>query len=125
MKRFKGKYNEDASVAASGQPYDHTRLAIRALNEAGTLKFETLVEHIREKMKYKGIWQLYDFATYNDFWNDFAGEGTLHQLSRNDVRTGNFMKGFFFPMVQMFGGKGKVLWPLDLADAQFKAPPWV
>jgi hypothetical protein len=91
----------------------------------GTLKFEKLVEHIREKVKYKGVWQLYDFATYNDFWKDFSEEGTLHQLSRNDVRTGNFMEGFFFPMAQMFGGKPKIVWPLDLAEAQFKAPPWV
>jgi branched-chain amino acid transport system substrate-binding protein len=125
MKRFKDKYGIGAGIAPSGQPYDHTRLAIKALNEVGTLKFEYLVEHIREKMKYKGVWQLYDFATYNDFWKDFSEEGTLHQLSRNDVRTGDFMKGFFFPMVQMFGGKPKILWPLDLAEGKFKAPPWV
>ena len=68
---------------------------------------------------------MYDFATYNDFWKDFSEEGTLHQLSRNDVRTGNFMEGFFFPMAQMFDGKPKIIWPLDLAEAQFKAPPWV
>ena len=125
MKRFKDKYGIDAGIAPCGQPYDHTRLAIKALNETGTLKFETLVEHIREKVKYKGVWQMYDFATYNDFWKDFSEEGTLHQLSRNDVRTGNFMEGFFFPMAQMFGGKPKILWPIDLAEGQFKAPPWV
>jgi branched-chain amino acid transport system substrate-binding protein len=125
MQRFKDKYDIDAGIAPSGQPYDHTRLAINVLNEVGTLKFEKLVEHIREKVKYKGIWQMYDFATYNDFWKDFSEEGTLHQLSRNDIRTGNFMEGFFFPMAQMFGGKPKILWPTDLAEAQFKAPPWV
>jgi len=125
MKRFKDKYGFDAGIAPSGQPYDHTRLAIKVLNETGTLKFETLVEHIREKVKYKGVWQMYDFATYNDFWKDFSKEGTLHQLSRNDIRTGNFMEGFFFPMAQMFGGKPKILWPLDLAEGEFKAPPWV
>lgn len=125
MKRFKDKYGIDAGIAPSGQPYDHTRLAIKALNDAGTLKFEPLVTHIREKVKHKGVWQMYDFATYNDFWKDFSEEGTLHQLSRNDVRTGNFMEGFFFPMVQMFGGKPKILWPLDLAEGEFTAPPWV
>jgi hypothetical protein len=61
----------------------------------------------------------------NDFWKDFSEEGTLHQLSRNDVRTGNFMEGFFFPMAQMFDGKPKIIWPLDLAEGEFKAPPWV
>jgi len=125
LKRFKAKYGVEASIAPAGHPYDHTRLAIDILNEVGTLDFEKLVEHIREKVKYKGVWQFYDFATYNDFWKDFSQEGTLHQLSRNDVRTGDFMKGFFMPMAQMFGGKPKIIWPLDLADAQFKAPPWL
>jgi branched-chain amino acid transport system substrate-binding protein len=125
MKRFKDKHGMEAGIAPSGQPYDHTRLAIKALNDAGTLKYEYLVEHIREKVKHKGVWQMYDFATYNDFWKDFSEEGTLHQLSRNDVRTGDFMKGFFFPLVQMFGGKHKILWPLELKEATFKAPPWV
>ena len=125
MKRFKDKYGIEAGIAPSGQPYDHTRLAIKVLNDVGTLKFEKLVEHIREKVKHKGVWQMYDFATYNDFWKDFSEEGTLHQLSRNDVRTGNFMKGFFFPLAQMFEGKPKILWPLDLAEGEFKAPPWV
>ena len=125
MNRFKDKYGVDAGIAPSGQPYDHTRLAIKVLKDVGSLKFEKLTEHIREKVKYKGIWQLYDFATYNDFWNDFSQEGTLHQLSRNDVRTGDFMKGFFFPMAQMLGGKPKIIWPLDLAEAKFKAPPWL
>ncbi|MBW2057603.1 MAG: ABC transporter substrate-binding protein [Deltaproteobacteria bacterium] len=126
MRRFKAKYGVEAGIAPSGQPYDHTRMAIKILNEAGTIKnFEKLVEHVREKVKYKGVWQLYDFATYNDFWKDFSEEGTLHQLSRNDIRTGGFMKGFFFPMVQMFGGKPNILWPLDLATAEFKAPPWI
>ncbi len=125
MRRFRAKYGIEAGIAPSGHPYDHTRLAIKILNDVGTLDFEKLVEHIREKVKYKGVWQFYDFATYNDFWNDFSREGTLHQLSRNDVRTGDFMKGFFMPMAQMFGGKPEIVWPLNLATAEFKAPPWL
>ena len=125
LKRFKDRYGFDASIAPSGQPYDYTRMTFKILNEVGTLKFEKLCYHIREKVKYKGVWQLFDWATYNDFWKDFSQEGTLHQLSRNDVRTGDYMKGFFFPLVQMFGGKHKIIWPLDLADAEFKAPPWL
>jgi len=125
LKRFKDRYCFDASIAPSGQPYDYTRMTFKILNEVGTLKFEKLCYHIREKVKYKGVWQLFDWATYNDFWKDFSQEGTLHQLSRNDVRTGDYMKGFFFPLVQMFGGKHEIIWPLDLADAEFKAPPWL
>jgi ABC-type branched-subunit amino acid transport system substrate-binding protein len=125
LKRFKDKYGIDASIAPSGQPYDYTRLAIKVLNDVGTLDFDKLCYHVREKVKYKGVWQFFDWATYNDFWTDFSTEGTLHQLSRNDVRTGDYMKGFFFPFVQMFGGKPKILWPVDLAEAEFKAPPWL
>lgn len=125
LKRFKDRYGIDASIAPSGQPYDYTRLAVKVLNEVGTLKFEKLCYHFREKVKYKGVWQFFDFATYNDFWTDFSQEGTLHQLSRNDVRTGDYMKGFFFPLVQMFGGKHKIVWPVKLSTAEFKAPPWV
>jgi len=124
LKRFKDKYGQEASIAPSGQPYDYVRLTIKVLNELGTLDYEKLCYHLREKVKYKGVWQFIDFATYNDFWTDFSTEGTLHQLSRNDVRTGDFGKGFFFPLVQMFGGKPKIIWPLDLADGEFKAPPW-
>jgi hypothetical protein len=43
MKRFKDKYGIDAGIAPCGQPYDHTRLAIKVLNDVGTLKFEKLV----------------------------------------------------------------------------------
>jgi branched-chain amino acid transport system substrate-binding protein len=124
LKRFEAKYGEKASIAPSGQPYDYTRLAIKVLNKLGTLDYEKMCTYIREKVKYKGTWQFIDFATYNDFWTDFSTEGTLHQLSRNDVRTGDFGKGFFFPLVQMFNGEPKIIWPLDLADGKFKAPPW-
>ncbi len=125
LKRFKDKFGEDASLAPAGQPYDYTRLSIKILNEVGSLDFEKLCTHIREKVKYKGVWQFIDFATYNDFWTDFAGQGTLHQLSRNDVRTGDVGEGFFFPLVQTMGGKPKILWPLELAAGEFKAPPWL
>lgn len=125
MKRFKDKFGEDPSLAPAGQPYDFTRLTIKVLNEVGSLDFEKLCTHFREKVKYQGVWQFIDFATYNDFWTDFSGEGTLHQLSRNDVRTGNVGKGFFFPLVQMMGGKPKILWPTELAEGEFKAPPWL
>lgn len=125
LKRFNAKYGEDASIAPAGQPYDYARLSIKVLNKVGSLDFEKLCTHLREKVKYKGVWQFIDFATYNDFWTDFSNKGTLHQLSRNDVRTGNFGEGFFFPLVQMTGGKPKIIWPIDLADGEFKAPPWV
>ncbi len=124
--RFKEKFGVEPSTAPSGQPYDYTRLAIKSLNKTGTLDFETLVKYLREEVKYSGTWQHIDWATYNDFWNDFANEGTLHALSRNDVRTGEYLKtGFFFPMAQMFKGKPQIVWPTRFATTEFKLPPWL
>lgn len=126
LKRFKDKYGIEASIAPSGDPYDHTRLAVHILNKFGSLDFDPLVHFIREKVKYKGVWQFYNFSDYNDFWSDFSTQDTLHELSRNDVRTGEFLKtGFFMPMAQMFDGKPKVIYPPNMAASQFKAPPWI
>lgn len=112
--RFKAKYGEDPSITASGLPYDYTRMAIKAINQAGTLKREVLIETIRS-MEYKGIWNLYKFAK----------EPGPNATSPNEVMTGPFMKGFFFPMVQLMGGERKVIWPLEFASAEFVAPPWL
>ena len=125
-KRFKEKFGVEPSPAPSGQPYDYTRLAMKSLNKVGTLDFEKLVKYFREEVKYSGVWQYFDWATYNDFWKDFAGEATLHALSRNDVRTGEYLKtGFFFPMAQMMKGKPNIVWPNKFATAEFKLPPWL
>ena len=89
-------------------------LCIEAINQAGTLKREALIETIRS-MSYKGIWNLYKFAA----------EPGPNAVSPNEILTGPFMEGFYFPMVQLVGGQRKVIWPLEFASAEFVSPPWL
>lgn len=114
IERFKKKYGEEPSITASGLPYDYTRMAIKAINQAGTLKREALIEAIRS-MSYKGVWNMYKFAS----------EPGPTAVSPNEVLAGPFMEGFFFPMVQLIGGERKVIWPLEFASAKFVSPPWL
>ena len=46
-------------------------------------------------------------------WNyyQFAREPGPNALAPGEVMTGGFMKGFFFPMVQLMDGKAQVIWP--------------
>ncbi|MFQ5939443.1 MAG: ABC transporter substrate-binding protein [Alphaproteobacteria bacterium] len=112
--RYEAKYGEEPSIAASGHPYDYMRLAIRVLNQAGTLDFDTLAGTTRE-IEHEGVWQYYKFSK----------EPGPNALAPNEVMTGRFMEGFFFPMVQLKKGQGKILWPLEYAEQEFKQPPWI
>lgn len=112
--RYKAKYNEDPSLAPSGHPYDYMRMSLKVINKAGSFDFATLTRTIHEN-PYKGVWEYYKFS-------DKPGP---HALAPNEVETGPFMKGFFFPLVQLMDGQYKIIWPTELADAQFQVPPWV
>lgn len=114
VNRYKEKYQEEPSIAPSGHPYDYTRMAIKILNKAGTLDFDTLVKTIYET-PYKGVWHLYQFSK----------ETGPHAMAPNEVMTGGFMEGFFFPMVQLFKGEAKIIWPLEHAAQEFKQPSWI
>lgn len=112
---FNVRYNEAPSISASGLPYDYTRMAIKVLNEAGTLDFETLTRTIYDTA-YDGVWNRYQFSR----------EPGANALSANEVMTGDsYREGFFHPMVQLFGGKRKIIWPFAYAEARFAAPPWL
>lgn len=115
MTRYNLKYGEAPSLSSSGIPYDYTRLAIKILNRAGTLDFETLIKTIYET-PYDGVWNRYEFAT----------EPGPNALSANEVMTGlSYREGFFFPMVQLLGGRRKIVWPLKYSESRFKQPPWI
>jgi branched-chain amino acid transport system substrate-binding protein len=114
LQRYRSRFDEAASIAPSGHPYDFTRLAIKVLNDAGTLDFDALVKATRATA-YRGVWQYYKFS-------DAAGP---HAMAPNEVMTGPFMEGFFFPMVQLMKGETKVIWPLEHADQPFQQPPWL
>ncbi|MGF1759292.1 ABC transporter substrate-binding protein [Photobacterium sagamiensis] len=114
VRRFRARYKEDPSIAAAGLHYDYTRMAIKALNEAGTMDFDTLTETLYQT-PYKGVWNRYQFAT----------KSGPHAISANEVMTGNFMEGFYLPMAQLFQGQAKIIWPLKYAEQRFRQPPGI
>lgn len=112
--RYKQRFGADPSIAAGGVSYDYARMALKAMATAGTLDFDTLVKTIRS-MPYKGVWNMYRFAS----------EAGPNAMAPNEVMTGPFMQGFFFPMAQFMGGKAAVVYPTEFAEAKFQAPPWL
>jgi branched-chain amino acid transport system substrate-binding protein len=112
--RYKEKFGFAPGIAASGITYDYVRMAIEILNRAGTLDFDVLVETVHET-PHDGVWNRYAFAREP---NEFA-------MAPNEVMTGDFMQGFFFPTVQLMDGEAKVIWPLEHAQAEFQTPPWL
>ncbi len=113
VKRYKAKFGLDPGIAASGITYDYMRMAMKILNKAGTLDFDKLVETVHAT-PHTGVWNQYQFSS----------EAGPTALAPNEVMTGPFMEGFFFPMVQFMKGEANVIWPLEHAKAQFQAPPW-
>ncbi|NVK41063.1 MAG: ABC transporter substrate-binding protein [Oceanospirillaceae bacterium] len=114
VRRYQERFGHFPNISAAGLQYDYTRMAIRVLNAAGSLNQEKLISTLY-RTPHRGIWHLYRFAR----------EPGPHAVSANEVMTGRFMEGFFFPMVQLFSGESKIIWPLKYADQRFQAPPWV
>ncbi|MBY4675033.1 ABC transporter substrate-binding protein [Marinobacterium arenosum] len=114
VRRFKRRFREDPTIAAAGLQYDYARMMVRLLNAAGTLELDTLIRTLR-RMSYKGVWNHYKFAS----------EPGPRARSANEVMTGPFMEGFSFPLVQLFQGKARVIWPRKYAEQAFRQPPWL
>lgn len=114
VERYTERFGEEPALAPAGQAYDYTRMSIKILNEAGTLDFEKLVETTMAA-DHQGIWHRYDFAE----------EVSERAMCPGEVKVGGFEEGFFFPMVQLMDGEAKIIWPLEHAEAEFQAPPWL
>lgn len=114
IEHYKKRFNAEPSIAAGGISYDYGRLSIKALAQAGTLDFDKLVQTIRD-MPYKGVWNMYRWAK----------EPGPNAMAPNEVMTGGFMEGFFFPMAQFMGGKANVVYPEQYKTADFQVPPWL
>jgi branched-chain amino acid transport system substrate-binding protein len=114
VERYKDKFGIEPGIAASGITYDYMRMALKILNLAGTLDFDTLVNTVYDN-PYRGVWNYYRFGR----------EASEDALAPNEVMVGSFMEGFFFPMVQLMDGEAKVIWPKEHAAAEFQAPPWL
>ena len=112
LDRFKARFDQDASPASGGHAYDYARMLIKGLAEAGTLDRDTLGD-VLLNLEHTGIWQHYSFAKT-------AGDMAMAPY---EVRTGPFMEGFSFPMVQYHDGKSQVIWPEKYAETGFRAPP--
>lgn len=110
--RFKDEYGHDASPASGGHAYDYARMLIKGLAKAGTLDSDTLSDTLLN-LEYTGVWHHYAFAKT-------AGDSAMAPY---EVKTGGFMEGFSFPMVQYYDGKSQVIWPAEHAEGKFRAPP--
>ena len=112
LERYKGMFDQDASPASTGHAYDYMRMLIKGLAEAGTLDRAALGD-VLLNLEHTGIWQHYAFAKT-------AGDSAMAPY---EVKTGPFLEGFSFPMVQYLDGKSQVIWPEEFAEAEFRAPP--
>ena len=99
-------------IAASGITYDYVRMALKVLNTAGTLDFDTLVETICDSpTRGSGT----SIAS--------AGRRARTRWRRTRSMVGPFMEGFFFPMVQLMDGKAKVVWPTSTPRPNSRCRP--
>jgi branched-chain amino acid transport system substrate-binding protein len=115
VEQYREKFGEDPSYAPSGHGYDYFRVAMKGLNQANTLDYDTLVETFRN-VEHQGVWHHYDFA---------ASQDDPNAMCTNEVKVGGFEEGFFFPMVQLKGGEATIIWPLKHAGKKFEQPPWI
>jgi len=114
VRRYQAKFGHFPNIGAAGLHYDYMRMTVRVLNSAGSLDRDRLINAVY-RTPYRGIWNYYRFAR----------RPGANAISANEVMAGRFMEGFFFPMVQLFNGESKIIWPLRYADQRFQAPPWI
>ncbi len=112
VRRYRTLFGDMPSIAAAGLHYDYTRMAVRVLNATASLALDDLIQTIY-RSPYRGIWNYYRFAD----------KPVPEALSANEVMTGPFMEGFFFPMAQLFNGEARIIWPPRYADQRFQPPP--
>jgi branched-chain amino acid transport system substrate-binding protein len=108
---FEAKYGIKPSPSAGGLAYDWTNMFIKlaeaTLAEYGELNSDTFYKFGREK-----LWT--GEFTYTD--------GIIMPMYKFTPETIPDMvvgkEGFIFPIIQYFGGEGKIIWPLDWAEAK-------
>ena len=112
MARYRDRYGHDASPATAGHAYDYTRMLAKGLAAAGTLDTPTLSD-VLLNLEHTGVWHHYAFSKH-------AGDSAMAPY---EVKTGPFMEGFNFPLVQYYDGDSQVVWPEEFARGEFRAPP--
>lgn len=111
--RYEERFGYAPSAAPSGLVYDYGRMLINAMNESGTVEDKDKLADTLLKSEYTGIWQHYAFA-------QTAGDKAV---AHHEIKSGGFMEGFSFPMVQHIGDQALVVYPFEHAKAEFQAPP--
>lgn len=114
-KDFEAKYGMKPSPSAGGLAYDWSNMFIKLLEatlaEYGELNSETIYTFGREK-----LWT--GEFTYTD--------GIIMPMYKFTPETIPDMvigkEGFIFPIIQYFGGEGKIVWPLDWAESTLVVP---
>ena len=102
--KFKNKYNKDMDNQA-GAGYDGTLGVIEAFRVAGSLDPKKVVDAIA-KSDYVGVLGRYKY-----------------NLERHEIMDG--LEYIPIPTAQIMSGKSKIIWPLNMADAQYQKEPWV
>jgi branched-chain amino acid transport system substrate-binding protein len=114
--RYKARFNQDPSPSSAGLAYDYagifTMVAKRAIEEYGALNSETL-----EKVGTQELWT--GKITYTD--GILMKEYKYSADTYPDAVVGK--DAFIFPVIQYFGGVGKIVWPSDWAEAKIQFPP--
>ena len=111
VRRYRTLFSDMPSIAAAGLHYDYTRMAIRMLNATASLTLDDLVRTLY-RSPYRGVWNRYQFSS----------KPHPRALSPNEVMTGSFMEGFFFPLAQLYNGEAHIVWPPRYADQRFMLP---
>ena len=102
--KFKKKYNKDMDNQA-GAGYDGTLGVIEAFRVAGSIDPKKVVDAIA-KSDYVGVLGRYKY-----------------NLERHEIMDG--LEYIPIPTAQIMSGKSKIIWPLNMADAQYQKEPWV
>jgi branched-chain amino acid transport system substrate-binding protein len=112
---FEAKYGMKPSPSAGGLAYDWSNMFIKLLEatlaEHGVLNSETIYTFGKER-----LWT--GEFTYTDGIIMPMYKYTLETIP--DMVVGK--EGFIFPIIQYFGGEGKIVWPLDWAEATLVVP---
>jgi branched-chain amino acid transport system substrate-binding protein len=111
VRRYRTLFGDMPSIAAAGLHYDYTRMAVRMLNATSSLALDDLIRTLY-RSPYRGVWNRYQFSS----------KPHPRALSPNEVITGSFMEGFFFPLAQLQNGEAHIVWPPRYADQRFMPP---
>jgi branched-chain amino acid transport system substrate-binding protein len=112
--QFEAKFGMKPSPSAGGLAYDWSNMLIKllegTLQEYGELNSETIYQFGREKL-WTGEFTYTDGVVMPKY--QFTPESIPDPVIGKDA--------FIFPIIQYEGGEGKVIWPLDWAEADLQA----